>query len=73
MLLWKRLLNELRNSSKSEGSASFLIVIWNAAGQVAGCRKQNEREKSKSSPNLQGWTAAILDAEFGTRAIFSKA
>ena len=31
----------------------FLIVIWNAAGQAAQWRRQNEREKSKSSPNLK--------------------
>jgi len=31
--------------------ALFLIVIWNAAGQAAEWRGQNEREKSKSSPN----------------------
>jgi hypothetical protein len=31
----------------------FLIVIWNAAGQAAGCRRQNEKEKSKTSPNLR--------------------
>jgi hypothetical protein len=32
----------------------FLKVICNAAGQAAGCRRQNEREKSKTSPNLRG-------------------
>jgi hypothetical protein len=47
------LLNTSRNSSKSEDSALFLKVIWNAAGQAAGCRRQNEREKSKTSPNLR--------------------
>jgi hypothetical protein len=52
MLPWKRSLNTSRNSSKSEDSALFLKVIWNAAGQAAGCRRQNERE-SKTSPNLR--------------------
>jgi hypothetical protein len=47
------LLNTSRNSSKSEDSALFLILIWNAAGQAAEWRGQNEREKSKSSPNLR--------------------
>jgi hypothetical protein len=47
------LLNTSRNSSKSEDPALFLNVIWNAAGQAAGCRGQNEREKSKTSPNLR--------------------
>jgi hypothetical protein len=28
-------------------------MTWNAAGQVAGCRRQNESEKSKTSPNLR--------------------
>ena len=28
-------------------------MTWNAAGQAAECREQNEREKSKSSPNLK--------------------
>jgi hypothetical protein len=49
----KILLNTSHNSSKSEDSALFLKVIWNAAGQAAGCRRQNEREKSKTSPNLR--------------------
>jgi hypothetical protein len=48
------LLNTSRNSSKSEHSALFLKVICNAAGQAAGCRRQNEGEKSKTSPNLRG-------------------
>jgi hypothetical protein len=47
------LLNTLRDSSKSEDSALFLIVIWNAAGQAAEWRRQDEQEKSKSSPNLK--------------------
>jgi hypothetical protein len=46
------LLNTSRNSSKSEDSALFLNMTWNAAGQAAGCRGQNEKEKSKTSPNL---------------------
>jgi hypothetical protein len=52
MLVWKFLLNTSRNSSKSEDSALFLSVIWNAAGQAVEWRGQNEREKSKRSPNL---------------------
>ena len=28
-------------------------MTWNAAGQAAGCRGQNEKEKSKTSPNLR--------------------
>ena len=52
MLLWKRLLNESRSSSKSEDSASFLRMIWSAAGQAARCRRQNERGKSGLLPNL---------------------
>jgi hypothetical protein len=47
------LLNTSRNSSKSEDSASFLNMTWNAAGQAAGGRGQNEKEKSKTSPNLR--------------------
>ena len=38
---------------KNEHIASFLKMIWNAAGQAAEWRKKNEREKSKSSPNLK--------------------
>jgi hypothetical protein len=45
--------NTCRNSSNSEDSALFLIVIWNAASQAAQWRGQNEREKSKTSPNLR--------------------
>jgi hypothetical protein len=40
-------------AQREEDSALFLKVIWNAAGQAAGCRGQNEREKSKTSPNLR--------------------
>jgi len=47
------LLNTSSNSSKSEDSALFLIVIWNAAGQAAEWRWHNEREKSERSPNLR--------------------
>ena len=52
-LLRKFLLNTSRNSSKSEDFALFLNMIWNAAGQAPRCRRQNEREKSKTSPNLR--------------------
>jgi hypothetical protein len=47
------LLNTSRNSSKSDDPALFLNMTWNAAGQAAGCRGQNEIEKSKTSPNLR--------------------
>src|SRR5260370_42273668 len=53
MMSLKSLLKRPRNSSKSEDSALFLIVIWNAAGQAAEWRGHNEREKSKSSPKLR--------------------
>ena len=46
-LLLKFLLNTSHNSSKSEDSASFLNMTWNAAGQAAGCSRQNERENPR--------------------------
>ena len=46
------MLNDSRSSSKSEDSASFLRMIWSAAGQAARYRRQNERGKSRLLPNL---------------------
>ncbi len=55
-----------------EDSALFLGMTWNAAGQAAGCRRQNEREKIQDFAESQGWTAAIQPG-FAMRAIFEKA
>ena len=59
-------------NSACEDSAFFLDMTWNAAGQAAGCRRQNEREKSKTSPNLR---RGLLQSKLGfaMRAIFEKA
>ena len=43
----------LQQGLKNEHIASFLKMIWSVAGQAAEWRKPNEREKSKSSPNLK--------------------
>jgi len=43
----------LRNRSKDEDTALFLIVIWNAAGQETRWRGRTGRQKSKASPNLR--------------------
>lgn len=59
----------LQQGSKNEHIASCLKMIWNAAGQAAEWRKQNEREKSKSSPNLKVglprfWTLGLVHGQF---------
>ena len=53
MLAWKRLLHASGGSSKSADSVLFLRPIWSAVGQARRSRRQNEREKSKLSPNLR--------------------
>ncbi len=54
MLAWKRLPHTSGGSSKSADSVLFLRPIWSAVGQARRSRRQNEREKSKLSPNLRG-------------------
>jgi len=49
----KTLGEHMSQQLKQRGFCVVLIVIWNAASQAAQWRGQNEREKSKTSPNLR--------------------